>query len=202
LDSNADVGWHWDRDYVLEDSGVNIHPMLSTVTYLSDAAHHGLCTVAFDALSPPQRDGVRPVSLPASGTTVNCTIVPPRLGRHFLFDGRYLHGAPQWNGREIPNQADDGAKRVTFLANIWVGHKPANASPVPEEMQEWTSPDRSAAIISAAPALASSSPAEVTGIAAQTFPLEGGAFKVVLPGMTSDDGGKVITARVAASWSK
>ena len=32
---DADVGWHWDRDYVLEDSGVNLHPMLGTVTYLS-----------------------------------------------------------------------------------------------------------------------------------------------------------------------
>merc|ERR1712096_309914 len=26
LDSEAEVGWHWDRDYTLEDSGVNLHP--------------------------------------------------------------------------------------------------------------------------------------------------------------------------------
>ena len=35
-DENSEVGWHWDRDYTLESSGMNIHPMLATVTYLSE----------------------------------------------------------------------------------------------------------------------------------------------------------------------
>ena len=34
-DESSEVAWHWDRDYTLESSGVNIHPMLGTVTYLS-----------------------------------------------------------------------------------------------------------------------------------------------------------------------
>ena len=34
-DESSEVAWHWDRDYSLERSGVNVHPMLGTVTYLS-----------------------------------------------------------------------------------------------------------------------------------------------------------------------
>ena len=35
-DSDSEVAWHFDRDYPLESSGLNVHPMLATVTYLSE----------------------------------------------------------------------------------------------------------------------------------------------------------------------
>jgi hypothetical protein len=36
LDRDDDVGFHWDRDYALEDEdGAHLHPHLATVTYLS-----------------------------------------------------------------------------------------------------------------------------------------------------------------------
>jgi hypothetical protein len=30
------AGLHFDKDYACEDSGLNVHPQLGTVTYLSD----------------------------------------------------------------------------------------------------------------------------------------------------------------------
>ena len=48
--------------------------------------------------------------------------MPPRVGRHVRFDGRLLHGAPlellEARGDEAPYV------RVTFLVNIWIGHRP------------------------------------------------------------------------------
>jgi hypothetical protein len=35
VDHEDDIGWHWDKDYSLESSGINVHPHVATVTYLS-----------------------------------------------------------------------------------------------------------------------------------------------------------------------
>eukprot|EP01034_Spumella_vulgaris_P041085 gene41085-50840_t len=37
VNSQDDIGFHWDRDYGFEgESGINVHPHLSTVTYFTD----------------------------------------------------------------------------------------------------------------------------------------------------------------------
>lgn len=210
LDSDSDVGWHWDRDYVLEDSGVNAHPMLATVTYLSpSAAQAGVSTVTLDLCSPPQRDEARPVALPLKGRNVACTMVQPRPGRHLVFDGRFLHGAPRALGGGDDAKA---TRRVTFMANIWVGHKPANASTLLPELQVWSSCDEGCALVATSPAEVSPSrAADAQGACAdgavagemsagmRAFPLEGGTLRVALPA-AAKDGGTVVAARVAASW--
>ena len=53
-------------------------------------------------------------------------IVPPRVGRHVRFDGRLLHGAPL---ELLEARADESPYvRVTFLVNIWIGHKPGGCA--------------------------------------------------------------------------
>jgi hypothetical protein len=73
----------------------------------------------------------------------------PFKGKHLCFDGRYLHAAP--SDLQIPGSfleqctfvptADLDAKvqrrtfrRVTFLVNIWLNHKPFNVHPFPDSM--------------------------------------------------------------------
>ncbi|CAJ1456521.1 unnamed protein product, partial [Effrenium voratum] len=77
---SAEVGWHWDRDYTLESSGVNLHPMLGTVTYLSGEGPQ-LSTMVLEVTSSVQRSG-SDVQLPREGGSAWCTSVPPRPGRH------------------------------------------------------------------------------------------------------------------------
>eukprot|EP00913_Durusdinium_trenchii_P021652 g20344.t1 len=181
-DESSEVAWHWDRDYSLERSGVNVHPMLGTVTYLSqgeDSDSAQLSTLTLDVLSSVQRTG-EDVMLPPSGGSAWCTVVPPRLGRHLAFDGRFLHGATAPRTRPCRGQ------RVTFLANIWVGHQPGNASPLPTDLQAFTGPE---SMRSVDKALSSPFPlptqAKVVEIAAsdeiKNFPLEGGELRVVPP---------------------
>lgn len=35
IEDTDDIGWHWDKDYGMEARGINVHPCLATVTYLS-----------------------------------------------------------------------------------------------------------------------------------------------------------------------
>lgn len=35
IDDEDDIGWHWDKDYGMERMGINVHPCVATVTYLS-----------------------------------------------------------------------------------------------------------------------------------------------------------------------
>ena len=35
IEDSDDIGWHWDKDYGMEAQGINVHPCLATVTYLS-----------------------------------------------------------------------------------------------------------------------------------------------------------------------
>mmetsp|Transcript_13470 Transcript_13470/g.36295 ORF Transcript_13470/g.36295 Transcript_13470/m.36295 type:complete len:367 (-) Transcript_13470:279-1379(-) len=209
LDGASDVGWHWDRDYVLEDSGVNIHPMLATVTYLSAATSQTtLSTVTLDVVSPPTRDAAKPVALADSGAMLRCTLVPPHPGRHLVFDGRFLHGAPRRVAAATGPRTGPDVRRVTFLANIWVGHKPGNASPLPANLHSWASgakEDRSD-VVFVAKAPAAVPPVEVarTDLQDESFPLEGGTLKVQLPTRPSDDTGQgaVRAALVEAKWAR
>ena len=110
---NSDVAWHWDKDYGLEDSGVNLSPHLATVTYLSN---NGSPTVMLNKTTPTG------YTEDFSGTADQIFISRPKIGKHISFDGRFLHSAPLelslW-----PNQVK-GETRYSFLVNIWLNWKP------------------------------------------------------------------------------
>ena len=54
IDDEDEIGWHWDKDYALEGSGVNVHPQLGTVTYFCDG---GAPTVVVDRPTEVEYDG-------------------------------------------------------------------------------------------------------------------------------------------------
>jgi hypothetical protein len=75
-----------------------------------------------------------------AGDVGACYFSRPMLGKHMCFDGRYLHAAPSDLRSQLwPSvTADRGGagagekRRVTFLVNIWLNHKPLAAEP-PED---------------------------------------------------------------------
>lgn len=120
------IEFHWDVDEHFCDlpggGGVHVHPHLSTVTYLT---HVGAPTLVLDAGSPKA----------ATSTAVSAVYGPvrsgalsyPRLGKTIVFDGAKLHGAVPPRGVSAPN----GSQRVTFLVNVWLGHRPHAVEPLP-----------------------------------------------------------------------
>ncbi len=128
---SSQVAWHWDKDYSLEQSGINISPHLATVTYLSDV---GAPTVMMDKTCSTD------YSADFSGDAHTAFLSRPAFGKHVSFDGRFLHAAPGelslWadsgDGHESQTQtseADGGsaaaaaaqpAQRVSFLVNLWL----------------------------------------------------------------------------------
>ena len=108
------VSFHWDKDEDLVDEfGVNVHPAISTVTYLADA---GAPTLVLDKTPPTMYedvDGFR-------GACGAARLSYPEAGKHVVFDGRLLHGAPRELARAVPS----GYLRVSFLVNVWLGYKP------------------------------------------------------------------------------
>ena len=82
---SSQVAWHWDKDYSLEQSGINISPHLATVTYLSD---EGAPTVMMDKTCSTD------YSADISGDAHTVFLSRPAFGKHVVFDGRFLHAAP------------------------------------------------------------------------------------------------------------
>ena len=114
-DGYGKVYMHFDKDErAYSECGLFVHPLASTVTYLTS---EGAPTLVVDARLSPEGKYVEAVG--------DAHIVPPRVGRHVRFDGRLLHGAPlellEARGDEAPYV------RVTFLVNIWIGHRPRAA---------------------------------------------------------------------------
>lgn len=124
------VQFHWDTDEnAVEQRGVNVHPHLSTVTYLTDC---GAPTLVVDRRNPS-----RPGEVPSIyGAIEQGLLSHPSVGKHIVFDGQLLHGtAPQ------PSKSTDAAceagperERVTFLVNVWLNHRPSHCRPVPEDL--------------------------------------------------------------------
>ena len=116
----AGVSFHWDKDESLVDAyGVNVHPAVSTVTYLGDA---GAPTFVADKTPPVMYEELEAFR----GAIGNAVLSHPETGKHLSFDGRMLHGAPR--------AAREGSGlRVTFSRQRWLGHKPADVEPFPEE---------------------------------------------------------------------
>lgn len=129
---SSQVAWHWDKDYSLEQSGINISPHLATVTYLSDV---GAPTVMIDKTCSTD------YSADISGDAHTAFLSRPAFGKHIVFDGRFLHAAPGelslWadssdhlsqsqrspsagEGASAAGTAAQPAQRVSFLVNIWL----------------------------------------------------------------------------------
>ena len=132
---DAEIGFHWDRDYDLEaDQGLYIHPHVATVTYLS---HDGAPTLVTSHASPLL------ASEPLTADHVDEAVASwPRLGRHLVFDGRLLHGAPASLAAPPPAggrgkgaaRSEAPRKRISFLVNVWLNHTPWGAAPMPQPM--------------------------------------------------------------------
>lgn len=88
---DEDVDLHFDKDYEVEDYGYNVHPLLGTVTYLTDVGVPTVVTsVAEDYHYKKTDKGER---LPLCGTDAEsvshgCVITYPKTGKHITFDGR------------------------------------------------------------------------------------------------------------------
>ena len=109
----GDIHMHFDKDeHAYESYGLVVHPLLSTVTYLSEkggAPTVLLPHVSLDGAGAASAHYARTSS--SSGARATALLVPPRLGRHLSFDGRWLHGAPA-----ALAPADDGYERITLCA--------------------------------------------------------------------------------------
>jgi hypothetical protein len=143
------VDLHFDKDEaVAECFGLGYFPHLSTVTYLSGAG------IEMDLPGPGNRAQPQAPTIVLSrvhaenhndGKAVEVLISHPRRGKHLVFDGRLLHGAPAaLELREAPADgqsenatAPDVASqfRVTFLVNLWSQHKPASVEALPEDIR-------------------------------------------------------------------
>ena len=117
LDHDSEVGWHWDKDYGIEASmELNVYPQVGTVTYFTN---EGVPTVVADLAAAPLVDDTE---LPDKASKL--WVSYPTRGRHFAFDGRFLHAAKEINHAPLGKKAT----RVTLLVNVWVNHKPVSAS--------------------------------------------------------------------------
>jgi hypothetical protein len=139
VDSEDDIGFHWDRDYGHEGStGENLYPHLATVTYLTN---RGGPTVILSKGGMQSSDDCH------SGPANEIVLSKPVIGKHIKFDGRLLHAAPSnlisndlSERSELPkgiisrdnHQIPDKFKRVTFLVNIWLNRIPQQAVSFPQ----------------------------------------------------------------------
>ncbi|GMH93981.1 hypothetical protein TrVE_jg11681 [Triparma verrucosa] len=119
IDMRDDIGVHFDRDYGMEEYGLNIHPHVASVTYLTDI---GGPTIVTPHVSGPE------AGADFSGSQPNLFLSYPEVGKHMAFDGRFLHAAP---GDLIPEKSK--GFRYTFLVNIWLNHCPINSDLLPDE---------------------------------------------------------------------
>ena len=124
----AGVSFHWDKDESLVDAyGVNVHPALSTVTYLGDS---GAPTMVADKTAPVMYEDIEAFR----GAIPHAVLSHPETGKHLSFDGRMLHGAPrELARRESVTEKNANYLRATFLVNVWLGHKPADVEPFPAD---------------------------------------------------------------------
>ena len=153
VDIDDEIGVHWDKDYGLEPSGLNVHPQIGTVTYFSSFGAPTLMARkptptffsesvagAFEHLTTHHSDRehmcffARRAGLPAFASA-NAFLSFPAFGKHVAFDGRWLHGALPELSRKAEEKnptSSTTTKRVTFLVNVWLNHVPSTATPLPE----------------------------------------------------------------------
>lgn len=144
-DVMAGISFHWDKDEELRiHTGMFIHPHISTVTYMTDI---GAPTFVIDK----RVDYISGVPIAEQeGNVPNGFCSWPKSGKHLSFDGRYLHAAPSdfmekgafQKQCQVPNVTKEADlksaqryhRRITFLVNIWINHRPIGVNPFPETM--------------------------------------------------------------------
>ena len=125
--TNQGLTLHWDKDEDLRiHHGLYAHPQLSTVTYLTEGAP----TVIFDGLTVPaiaRHGNGTPAGLSPSPECTGVYVSYPKPGKHIAFDGRLLHGVLN----DLSPESSKDARRVTFLANVWLNHTPKGVTRLP-----------------------------------------------------------------------
>lgn len=115
------IQFHWDTDEAaVEQRGVNVHPHISTVTYLT---HCGAPTLVVD-----RRNSLRPDDAASVRGPIRSGLLSyPQQGKHVAFDGQLLHGT-------VPRAVAEDGERVTFLVNVWLNHRPSGCRRVPKAL--------------------------------------------------------------------
>lgn len=116
------ISFHFDKDEELVDThGINVHPHISTVTYLTS---RGAPTTILETTAGfSYEDDI------SASTVTRGTLSTPVAGKHLAFDGRYLHGAPS----NLTPDEDECELRCTLLVNIWLNFKPTGIDLFPQE---------------------------------------------------------------------
>jgi len=124
----GDIGFHFDKDEgSYSEFGLVVHPLLSTVTYLTA---EGAPTILLPHLTLSEATAATaayersPHTAPPGSLAQEALAVPPRIGRHLCFDGRWLHGAPASMRPTTADGLESSYERVTFCVNVWINHKP------------------------------------------------------------------------------
>ena len=157
------IEFHWDVDEHYCDlpgaRGLHVHPHLSTVTYLSDV---GAPTLVLDVRSPSA--SVEATTARAHGPVARGALSWPRLAKHVAFDGSLLHGAVPCLGESVP--AGRGVRRVTFLVNVWLNHRPHAVTALPKQLARSLSQSWPAATLPPGGAFLGKDPIQTLQIAA------------------------------------
>ena len=155
-DQKDGICFHWDKDEELRlMTGMNIHPHISTVTYLTDI---GAPTIAFNK-RVDYTNGAHLHDDDDYSEKQSACCSWPKFGKHFSFDGRFLHAAPSEfmvpgaiesqikfsQNHEIKSNVQSTLvrkhRRITFLVNIWINHRPIGVNPFPHSMLDKLSKD-------------------------------------------------------------
>eukprot|EP01038_Epipyxis_sp_PR26KG_P011283 gene11283-15136_t len=128
IDYRDDIGYHWDRDYGLEEDGIHKYPLYGTVTYLSKCGGPTIVT---------NLTGTENSNQLVEGNVKEFCLCSPNLFSHLLFDGSLLHAASsdfilEDDDDEDSISSNEVMKRVTFLVNIWINHVPSQAINLPQ----------------------------------------------------------------------
>ena len=132
--SDGGVGFHWDKDYGMEEHGVSIFPHIATVTYISHV-EIAAPTIVLEKTSPP----IFEASVEGKAGK-NVYVSWPKQGKHIAFDGRYLHAActelipAPISGVDSRSKETSVEKRISLLVNIWLNHVPKDAVTCPKSI--------------------------------------------------------------------
>jgi hypothetical protein len=127
----AAIDLHYDKDEdMAEKFGLGYFPTLSTVTYLGNPTSASP-TVVFSRRYEEEE------SVPIEHMLVS----HPTVGKHLVFDGRLLHGAPSHSALRAAQKEDlaeysQDAPRITILVNLWSGNKPGGVMPLSSTIRD------------------------------------------------------------------
>jgi hypothetical protein len=128
---DAAIDLHYDKDEtVAEVFDLGFFPTLSTVSYLGSSDQQCLGTAPTIVFKQQYED-------PPEAGIREMLISHPSPGKHLVFDGRMLHGAPAHPGlRQSIVDPTFPKERITFLVNIWIGYRPCDATTLPNDIRE------------------------------------------------------------------